>query len=90
MSSPGQSQSSPEYRQKKTQNAVSVEISTETCGQETIKIQAKKDIVKAFIKQFLDDNPEAALDSKLMAGLSEKANQLIDCSFHLDDDCNAP
>ena len=50
----------------------------------------KKDIVKAFIKQFLDDNPEAALDPKLMAGLSEKANQLIDCSFHLDDDCNAP
>ena len=47
VSSPGQSQSSPEYRQKKTQNAVSVEISTETCGQETIKIQAKKDIVKA-------------------------------------------
>jgi hypothetical protein len=32
--------------------------------------------------QFLEDNPEAVLDSRLMAGLSQKANKLIDQSFH--------
>ena len=45
----------------------------------------KKDLVRTFIKEFLEDNPDAVLDSKLMAGLSEKANKLIDRSFHFDD-----
>ena len=41
----------------------------------------KKDLVKNFIKQFLEDNPDAVLDKQLMAGLSEKANNLIERSF---------
>lgn len=35
-----------------------------------------------FHYQFLEDNPEAVLDSRLMSGLSDKANKLIDGSFH--------
>ena len=41
----------------------------------------KKDLVKNFIKQFLEDNPDAVLDTQLMAGLSEKAKNLIERSF---------
>lgn len=39
--------------------------------------------------QFLEDNPDAVLDSKLMSGLSEKANKLIDQSFHIEEELSS-
>lgn len=47
---------------------------------ETKKIMTQPILCLFF--QFLEDNPEAVLDSRLMSGLSEKANMLIDQSFH--------
>ena len=37
----------------------------------------KKDLVQSFIKQFLEDNPEAVFDQELLVGLSAKASKLI-------------
>ena len=51
-------------------------------GSSVLSIGEKKDLVQTFIKQFLEDYPEAVLDSKMMEGLSAKANALIDQSHN--------
>jgi len=53
-----------------------------SAGTALLTSSEKKDLVKSFLKQFLEEHPDAVLDSQLMAGLSEKANKLIDRSFH--------
>lgn len=45
----------------------------------------KKEVVKSFIKQFLEDNPEAVLDAHLMTGLNQMANKLMEQSYRLED-----
>merc|ERR1712029_346296 len=56
-------------------------IAEEGSSSSVLSLSEKKDLVQTFIKQFLEDYPEAVLDSKMMEGLSAKANALIDRSF---------
>ena len=41
----------------------------------------KEEVVRAFVKQFLEENPSAALDTSLMASLNAMTSNLVQQSF---------
>jgi hypothetical protein len=45
--------------------------------------EEKEEVVRQFVRQFLQENPEVALDDGLMSSLSCMASQLVQQSFRL-------
>ena len=70
--------------EQRTDNvATAAEISSSTTNSALLTQEEKEEVIRQFMRQFLEANPTAALDASLMTGLNSMACAMAQQSFRM-------